>query len=73
MRYRRIAVLGGSGFIGRYIVKRLAGRGAVIMVGCRNAEQVEDTVRMFETQIPASLWQELKQVRLLPEDAPTPN
>jgi len=31
-------VLGGSGFIGRYIVKRLAARGEVIAVGCRNAE-----------------------------------
>jgi NADH dehydrogenase len=31
-------VLGGSGFIGRYVVKRLAARGEVIAVGCRNAE-----------------------------------
>ncbi len=38
MRNRRTAVLGGSGFIGRYIVKRLAARGEVVAVGCRNAE-----------------------------------
>jgi len=38
MRNRRTAVLGGSGFIGRYVVKRLAARGEVIAVGCRNAE-----------------------------------
>ena len=38
MRSRRTAVLGGSGFIGRYVVKRLATRGEVIAVGCRNAE-----------------------------------
>src|SRR5215831_4030983 len=38
MRNRRTAVLGGSGFIGRYVVKRLATRGEVIAVGCRNAE-----------------------------------
>ena len=38
MRNRRTAVLGGSGFIGRYVVKRLAARGDVIAVGCRNAE-----------------------------------
>jgi NADH dehydrogenase len=31
-------VLGGSGFIGRYVVKRLAARGDVVPVGCRNAE-----------------------------------
>jgi len=41
MRSRRTAVLGGSGFIGRYIVKRLAARGDVIAVGCRNAEQAK--------------------------------
>ena len=39
MRYERAAVLGGSGFIGRYIVRRLAEQGAVIAVGCRHAEQ----------------------------------
>ena len=38
MRGRRTAVLGGSGFIGRYVVKRLAARGDVVPVGCRNAE-----------------------------------
>ena len=38
MRNRRTAILGGSGFIGRYVVKRLAARGDVIAVGCRNAE-----------------------------------
>jgi uncharacterized protein YbjT (DUF2867 family) len=41
MRNRRIAVLGGSGFIGRYIVRRLAPLGAVIAVGCRHAEQAK--------------------------------
>src|SRR6266478_4473839 len=41
MRSRRTAVLGGSGFIGRYVVKRLAARGEVIAVGCRNAEQAK--------------------------------
>jgi len=38
MRNRRTAVLGGSGFIGRYVVKRLAARGEVVAIGCRNAE-----------------------------------
>jgi uncharacterized protein YbjT (DUF2867 family) len=38
MRNHRTAVLGGSGFIGRYIVKRLAAQGEVVAVGCRNAE-----------------------------------
>jgi NADH dehydrogenase len=39
MRNRRTAVLGGSGFIGRYVVKRLAARGEVVPVGCRNATE----------------------------------
>src|SRR5262249_1061501 len=38
MRNRRTAVLGGSGFIGRYVVKRLAALGEVVAVGCRSAE-----------------------------------
>jgi NADH dehydrogenase len=38
MRTRRIAVLGGSGFVGRYVVERLAARGDVVPVGCRHAE-----------------------------------
>jgi uncharacterized protein YbjT (DUF2867 family) len=37
MRNHQIAVLGGSGFIGRYVVKRLAGRGEVLAVGGRHA------------------------------------
>jgi NADH dehydrogenase len=41
MRNRRTAVLGGSGFIGRYIVQRLAARGDVIAVGCRHAEEAK--------------------------------
>jgi uncharacterized protein YbjT (DUF2867 family) len=41
MRNRRTAILGGSGFIGRYVVKRLAARGEVVAVGCRNAEKAK--------------------------------
>jgi uncharacterized protein YbjT (DUF2867 family) len=41
MRSGRTAVLGGSGFIGRYVVNRLAARGDVDPVGCRNAEQAK--------------------------------
>ena len=39
MRNGRIAVLRGSGFIGRYIVQRLAERGYVIAVGCRHVDE----------------------------------
>src|SRR5689334_3364059 len=41
MNTHRTAVLGGSGFIGRYVVKRLAARGDVVPVGCRNAEEAK--------------------------------
>jgi NADH dehydrogenase len=37
MAFHRVAILGGSGFIGRYIVKRLAERDIVVTVGGRNA------------------------------------
>src|ERR1700709_2341431 len=37
MKQHRVAVLGGAGFIGRYVVKRLAERGDVLTVGGRNA------------------------------------
>lgn len=41
MTYRRTSVLGGSGFIGRYVVKRLAAQGVVVAVGCRHAEEAK--------------------------------
>lgn len=44
-----------------------------VVVGCRSAEQVEDTVRMFEMKIPAAVWEELKHEGLLPEEAPVPS
>ncbi len=39
MKYRRITVLGGAGFIGRYVVKRLAQHGAVVTVASRHASE----------------------------------
>jgi len=42
------------------------------VVGCRSAAQLDESIQMFETEIPAELWEDLKRERLLPEDAPTP-
>ena len=41
MRNRRVSVIGGSGFIGRYVVKRLAERGAVVTVVSRHATEAQ--------------------------------
>jgi uncharacterized protein YbjT (DUF2867 family) len=41
MRYRRVAVIGASGFIGRYVVKRLAARGSVIAAVVRNVDSAK--------------------------------
>lgn len=38
MEYRRVTVIGGSGFIGRYIVQHLAARGTVVRVGVRRPD-----------------------------------
>lgn len=38
MEQQRVTVLGGSGFIGRYVVERLADQGAVVTVAVRDPE-----------------------------------
>ena len=66
MRNRRTAVLGGSGFIGRYVVKRLAARGEVVAVGCRNAEEAKFLKPMGDVGQIATLNVAIGDERLLP-------
>ena len=41
MEQQRVTVFGGSGFIGRYVVERLADQGAVITVAVRDPENAK--------------------------------
>ncbi len=45
---------------------------ACVVVGCRNAAQLDESLEMFAVEIPPKLWRDLKAERLLPEHAPTP-
>ena len=45
---------------------------ASVLVGTRSADEVRDTVRQFARDVPAEFWQELREAKLLPEDAPVP-
>jgi uncharacterized protein YbjT (DUF2867 family) len=66
MTNERIAVLGGSGFIGRHIVRRLAERGRRIAVGCRNAEAAKFLKPMGEVGQIAPLNVAMDDADLLP-------
>jgi D-threo-aldose 1-dehydrogenase len=45
---------------------------STVVVGCRSVAQLEDSVRMFEVDIPSDLWADLKHEDLLSAEAPTP-
>jgi D-threo-aldose 1-dehydrogenase len=45
---------------------------ASVLVGTRSADEVRDTVRQFATDVPTAFWQELREAKLLPEEAPVP-
>jgi D-threo-aldose 1-dehydrogenase len=45
---------------------------ASVIPGARSVAEVEDNIRMVEFPIPADLWAELKQQRLIAAAAPTP-
>jgi len=43
-----------------------------VVVGCRSAAQLDESIAMFEVDIPPDLWRDLKAEGLLPVQAPTP-
>ena len=43
-----------------------------VMVGCRSKAQLEESLRMFEMEIPSALWSDLKAEGLLGAEVPTP-
>ncbi|MEU1038011.1 aldo/keto reductase [Streptomyces sp. NPDC005551] len=45
---------------------------ASVLVGARSSPEVRDCAEQFTTPVPAGFWQELRDARLLPEDAPVP-
>jgi aryl-alcohol dehydrogenase-like predicted oxidoreductase len=45
---------------------------ACVVVGCRSPAEISDDVRLFELDLPAGLWDELRADGLLPDDAPVP-
>ena len=46
---------------------------ACVLVGCRSAAEVEEDAGLFELELPAGLWDELRAERLLPADVPVPS
>lgn len=45
---------------------------AAIIPGAKHPEKVRDNARLMRAAIPATLWDELRSERLIPEDAPVP-
>lgn len=69
MGYSRVAVIGASGFIGRYVVQRLAARGAVIAAIVRDVERANVLQPMGDVgqiaRIRASLLDEARLAQAL--------
>ncbi|MEW2568001.1 aldo/keto reductase [Streptomyces sp. NPDC047070] len=46
---------------------------AAVLVGARSPHEVRDCAAQFTAEVPASLWQELRETGLLPVEAPVPS
>src|SRR4029453_7063456 len=62
MSYKQVTVFGGSGFLGRQIVKRLAGDGAAVRVAVRPPERAAFLTELSTagpiTTVYADVWHE---------------
>jgi D-threo-aldose 1-dehydrogenase len=45
---------------------------ASVLTGCASIDELEENVRMFEHEIPASLWENLRMEGLIADDVPVP-
>lgn len=45
---------------------------AAVIPGARSPEEVDENMQMFEFEIPADFWSEMREEGLIPDDAPTP-
>lgn len=45
---------------------------ASVLAGARSVHEVRDCVEQFTTPVPEDFWRELREAKLLPEDAPVP-
>jgi D-threo-aldose 1-dehydrogenase len=45
---------------------------ASVLTGCASIDELEENVRMFEHEIPASLWDDLRMEGLIADDVPVP-
>ncbi|WP_369231086.1 aldo/keto reductase [Streptomyces sp. R21] len=45
---------------------------ASVLVGARSAAEVRDCAEQFADRVPPAFWQELREAKLLPADAPVP-
>jgi NADH dehydrogenase len=49
MNFRKVTILGGSGFVGRHLAQMLAERGALVTVPTRNRERSKETLIVLPT------------------------
>jgi NADH dehydrogenase len=65
MKFRRIALIGGSGFIGTYIAERLVERDVELTIPTRNPERAKGVILLPKTQLVVSNVHDENELRQL--------